>query len=93
MRLEGHVEKIRNRRLYRVSLRLKLPSGVLAVGEEDHDLRAILSKAFDELERRTEKHMARLRGQHTWRRVAERLAMADSRRPGRADEFGRAPSP
>jgi ribosome-associated translation inhibitor RaiA len=69
-RMEARIEKSSHHHLYRVSLRLKLPTGVLACGAEEHELRPVLQQAFAELERRTERHLARLRRTHLWSRVS-----------------------
>lgn len=70
--LEGRIEKSPNHELHRVSLRLKLPSTVLAVAEEGHDLPALMAEAFAELVRRTDKHLARLRREPLWKRHERR---------------------
>jgi len=62
VRFEGHIEKNPNHHLYGVSLRLKLPTEVLATAAEGHDLKAVITEALDDLERRLDKHLARLRG-------------------------------
>jgi ribosome-associated translation inhibitor RaiA len=78
VQVEGHIEKNPHHRLYRVSLRLRVPGDVIAVAEEGYNLRAVLTEALDELERRAEKHLAQLRGEHTWRR-APRMPSAGER--------------
>lgn len=70
--LEGRIEKNPNHQLYRASLRLKLPSTVLAVAEEGRDLAAVMAEAFEELFRRTDKHLARLRREPLWKRPERR---------------------
>ncbi len=75
VRLEGRVEKNPNHHLYRVALRLKLPSAVLAVAEEAHDLLPALTEAFAELTRRTDKHQAQLERQHLWKRPSRRTQL------------------
>ncbi len=72
VQLEGRVEKNPNHELYRMSLRLKLPSTVLAVAEEGRDLAAVLAEAFEELLRRADKHLARLRREPLWKRPERR---------------------
>jgi RNA polymerase sigma factor (sigma-70 family) len=72
VQLEGRIEKNPNHALYRASLRLKLPSTVLAVAEEGHDLTAIMAEAFEDLFRRTDKHLARLRREPLWKRSERR---------------------
>lgn len=75
VRMEGRIEKSPHHHLYRVSLRLKLPSGVLATAAEDHELRPVLRDAFAELERRAERHLARLQRAHLWKRVSRRIQL------------------
>jgi len=72
VRVEGRVEKNPSHHLYRVALRLKLPSGVLVAAAENHGLQKALKEVFEELDRRTERHVARLQRAHLWRRVARR---------------------
>ena len=68
-RIEAHIDKNPAHRLYRVSARLKVPRRVLAASAEDHDLSAVLVAVFEDLERRTDKYLARLRGSHQRRRA------------------------
>ena len=63
-RIQAHINKNPAHRLYRVSVRLKVPRRVLAASAEDHDLSAVLLAVFEDLERRTEKYLARSRGAH-----------------------------
>ncbi len=75
VRLEGRLEKSPKHHLYRVALRLRLPSGVLTTMAESHDLVAGLKEAFDELDRRGERHVARLQRAHLWKRAARRMKL------------------
>lgn len=68
-RIEAHIDKNPAHHLYRVSARLKVPRRVLATAAEDHDLSAVLVAVFEDLERRTERYLARLRGAHQRRRA------------------------
>ena len=72
VRMEAHIDKNPAHHLYRVSARLKLPKRVLAASAEGHHLSAVLVAVFEDLERRTEKHLARLRGEHQRRRAPVR---------------------
>ena len=58
VRLEGRIEKESERAVFRVSLRLKLPGSLLTASGEGIDLKAVLS-AFDELEQRLDRRLAR----------------------------------
>ncbi|WP_333842869.1 sigma-70 family RNA polymerase sigma factor [Pelomicrobium sp.] len=75
--LEGRIEKNPNHALYRAGLRLKLPSTVLSVVEEGRDLPAVLAEAFEELLRRTDKHLARLRREALWKRSERRRRLRE----------------
>src|SRR5215468_2688763 len=70
-RLRVFVEYIPAHTLYNVSLTLGLPGKTLAAKEEQHDLRAGLRTAFEELERQVKKYKEHLRGEH-WKRRARR---------------------
>ena len=72
MRIEGRIEKSPSHHFYRVGLRLKLPSRILATAAEDYNVVLVLKEAFDELDRRAEKHVARLQRAYLWKRVASR---------------------
>lgn len=77
VRIEGRIEKSPSHHLYRVGLRLKLPSRVLATAAEEHNVVLVLREAFDELDRLAEKHVARLRRAHLWKRVARRRRLEE----------------
>jgi DNA-directed RNA polymerase specialized sigma24 family protein/ribosome-associated translation inhibitor RaiA len=79
VRLEAHVDRNRAHHLYRVSLRLKLPSTVLASRCEEHDLRSALIEAFGDIEHRIERHIARLRRTHLWNRASRRARLAQTK--------------
>lgn len=59
--VEGRIEKNPAHHLYRASVRLKVPGRVLAASAEHHDLSTVLFAVFEDLERRTEKYLGRLR--------------------------------
>ena len=61
LQLEGQIEQVPNQQLLRVSLRLKLPGGLITSSREGEGLKALLI-AFDELERKLDKHLARPKG-------------------------------
>jgi DNA-directed RNA polymerase specialized sigma24 family protein/ribosome-associated translation inhibitor RaiA len=79
VRLEAHVDRNPAHHLYRVSLRLKLPSTVLASRCEEHDLRSALIEAFGDIEHRIERHIARLRRTHLWKRASRRARLAQTK--------------
>jgi ribosome-associated translation inhibitor RaiA len=60
------------RKLYRVSIALKVPKKTLAAQEQRHDLDETLRDAFAEIDRQIEAHKAALRGESTWKRRARR---------------------
>jgi ribosome-associated translation inhibitor RaiA len=76
--IEGRIDKNPAHHLYRASVRLKVPGRVLAASAEDHDLSTVLVAVFDDLERRTEKYLGRLR-ETRQRRQAPAHRRVDSR--------------
>ena len=76
--MEGRIDKNPAHHLYRASVRLKVPGRVLAASAEDHHLGTVLVAVFDDLERRTEKYLGRLRGTRQ-RRHARLHRRVDSR--------------
>jgi len=72
VRMKAHIDKNSAHHLFRISIRLKVPGRVLAASAEDHDLSAVLIAVFEDLERRTEKYVARLHGAHQRRRAPVR---------------------
>jgi DNA-directed RNA polymerase specialized sigma24 family protein len=79
VRLEGHIDRNPAHHLYRVSLRLKLPTTVLASRCEEHDLRSALIESLSGIEHRIERHIARLRRTHLWKRASRRARLAHSK--------------
>ncbi|HEU4624312.1 MAG TPA: HPF/RaiA family ribosome-associated protein [Steroidobacteraceae bacterium] len=75
IRIDGRVAKNPHHHLYRVCLRLKLPRAALVAATEGHDLRTVLFDAFNELERRTTRHVARLRCLPLWKIAQRRLPL------------------
>jgi ribosomal subunit interface protein len=61
VRLHAHLEKSRHRDRYLVKLELHLPDCTLAIGEASEELTAAIQKAFDELHRKLDRHVARIR--------------------------------
>jgi ribosomal subunit interface protein len=59
------------RTLYEVSITLDLPGKILAAKEEQHDLKASIRAAFEEIGRQLKKYKASLRREH-WKRPARR---------------------
>jgi ribosome-associated translation inhibitor RaiA len=57
------VEENSPRKLFRVSITLKVPQKTLAAQEERHDLEESVREAFAEIERQVEAHKATLRGE------------------------------
>ena len=70
--LHAHLEKSSHRERYLVKLQLSMPGGSLASAEESANLAAAIRKAFAELERDLERHLARIRGEDAWRRIERR---------------------
>ena len=60
--MEGRIDKNPAHHLYRACVRLNVPGRVLAASAEDYDLSTVLVAVFEDLERRTEKCLGRLRG-------------------------------
>src|SRR5437899_11361817 len=65
------VEQNSVRKLYEVSINLDLPGKILAAKDEQHDLKAGIRAAFEDIERQLKKYKASLRQEH-WRRPARR---------------------
>jgi RNA polymerase sigma factor (sigma-70 family) len=65
------VEYIPARKLYELSLTLDVPGRTFAAREEQHDLKAGLRAASDEIERQLKKYKESLRREH-WKRPARR---------------------
>ena len=66
------VEENSVRKLYPVSITLKLPGKTLATKEERHDLEASIKDAFAEIERQWKKYRSSLRREQLWKRPARR---------------------
>lgn len=70
--LKVHLEKSGHRDYFHVSIQLSAPGAILPARQEGYDLKAVLRKAFDELEREVLRHISRLRQDEAWRRKERR---------------------
>ena len=68
VRLEVVASQTRGKTRIQVSLRLQLPSGVIAAQEEGFEIEPVLRKAFADLRHQVDRHVARLK--HELRRAA-----------------------
>ncbi len=72
VKLDARVEGARGKGPARASLRLQLPSGVLAAHEEGREPAQLVRESFSEIEAQLTRHLARLRREHLWKRPARR---------------------
>ncbi|HET6182412.1 MAG TPA: sigma-70 family RNA polymerase sigma factor [Acetobacteraceae bacterium] len=72
VRLEATVSQTKGKTRIHVSLRLQLPSGVIAAQEEGFEVEPALRKAFADLRHRLDRHVARLKHEPDWKRPARR---------------------
>ena len=72
VRLEATVSQTKGKKRIHVSLRLQLPSGVIAAQEEGFEVEPVLRKAFADLRHRLDRHVARIRHEPDWKRPARR---------------------
>lgn len=72
VRLEVVASQTGGKTRIHVSLRLQLPSGVIAAQEEGLKVEPVLRKAFADLRHRLERHVARLKHDPDWKRPARR---------------------
>lgn len=72
VRLEVVASQTRGKKRIKVSLRLQLPSGVIAAREEGFEIEPVLRKAFADLRRRVDRKVALLKGEPQWKRPARR---------------------
>ena len=70
------VEQVPARTLFSVSITLAVPQKTLGAKEEMHDAEAAIRSAFAEIERQVEAYKAEIRGEHWWKRVQRRRALA-----------------
>lgn len=73
--LEASVSQTRGKTRIRASLRLQLPSGVIAAQEEGYVIEPVLRKAFADLLRRLNRHLARLTHEPEWKRPQRRAKL------------------
>lgn len=73
--LESTITQARGKSRVHASLRLQLPSGVVVAQEEGFELEPVLRKAFADLDKRLERHLARLRHDYVWKRPARRVRL------------------
>ncbi|WP_454743445.1 hypothetical protein [Cupriavidus necator] len=75
IRLSATLDRSGHRSLYRASLRLGLPSTMLAADCQSPGLRNALEHSFVELERQLERHLLHLRHEDDWRRKERRAGL------------------
>ena len=72
VRLEVVASQTRGKKRIQVSLRLQLPSGVIAAREEGFEIEPVLRKAFADLRHQVDRHVARLKHEPEYKRPARR---------------------
>ncbi|MFJ1293689.1 RNA polymerase sigma factor [Paracoccus yeei] len=72
VRLEVVASQTRGKTRIQVSLRLQLPSGVIAAREEGFEIEPVLRKAFADLRHQVDRHVARLKHESEYKRPARR---------------------
>ncbi|MBB4799957.1 ribosome-associated translation inhibitor RaiA [Brevundimonas bullata] len=72
VRLEVVATQTSGKTRIEVSLRLQLPSGVIAAQEEGFKIEPVLRKAFADLRQRVDRHVARLKHEPEYKRPARR---------------------
>lgn len=72
VRLEVVASQTKGKTRIQVSLRLQLPSGVIAAQEEGFEIEPVLRKAFADLRQRVDRHVARLKHESEYKRPARR---------------------
>ncbi|SIR44308.1 RNA polymerase sigma factor, sigma-70 family [Bosea sp. TND4EK4] len=70
--LEISVSQTEGKTRIHASLRLQLPSGVIAAQEDGFEIEPVLHKAFADLRRRVDRKVALLKGEPQWKRLARR---------------------
>ena len=68
VRLDVSASQTRGKTRIHVSLRLQLPSGVVAAQEDGFEIEPVLREAFAALRRRVDRHVARLTHEPEWKR-------------------------
>lgn len=72
LRLDVSASQTKGKTRIHVSLRLQLPSGVIAAHEDGFEIEPILRKAFADLRHRVDRHVGRLKHEHEVKRPARR---------------------
>ncbi|WP_244713333.1 RNA polymerase sigma factor [Rhizobium cremeum] len=72
VRLEVFASQTKGKVRIHVSLRLQLPSGLIAVQEEGFEIEPVLRKAFADLRHRLDRHVARLKHESEYKRPTRR---------------------
>jgi DNA-directed RNA polymerase specialized sigma24 family protein/ribosome-associated translation inhibitor RaiA len=75
VRLRATLERSLRRTVYRARLRLGLPGGTLACGNESPEFGAALEQSLVELERQLERRIDQLRHENSWRRKERRAGL------------------
>ena len=83
VRLEVVASQTRGKKRIKVSLRLQLPSGVIAAREDGFEIEPVLRKAFADLRQRVDRHVARLKHESEYKRPARRRRIGAPLPPAR----------
>ena len=83
VRLEVVASQTRGKKRIKVSLRLQLPSGVIAAREEGFEIEPVLRKAFADLRHQVDRHVARLKHEPEYKRPARRRRIGAPLPPAR----------
>lgn len=83
VRLEATVSQTKGKKRIHVSLRLQLPSGVIAAQEEGFEIEPVLRKAFADLRHQVDRHVARLKHEPEYKRPARRRRIGAPLPPAR----------
>lgn len=81
--LEATASQTRGKTRIEASLRLQLPSGVIAAHEEGFEIEPVLRAAFARLRKRLDRHLSRLRHEPEVKRPARRRALGTPLPPAR----------
>ncbi|UQV18372.1 HPF/RaiA family ribosome-associated protein [Brevundimonas albigilva] len=81
VRLEVVASQTSGKTRIQVSLRLQLPSGVIAAQEEGFEIEPVLRKAFADLRHQVDRHVARLKHEPEYKRPARRRRIGAPCRP------------
>ncbi|WP_409746293.1 RNA polymerase sigma factor [Ferrovibrio sp.] len=83
VRLEVVASQTKGKTRIQVSLRLQLPSGVIAAQEEGFEIEPVLRKAFADLRHQVDRHVARLKHEPEYKRPARRRRIGAPLPPAR----------